>query len=96
MLKKFQVGKEIVPGFRVNEVKSKSVLADPSNPITNFVEVKLDCSYENLAFLAFATFQEKPPSEQWRRLSLSGTENIRQLWKPQKIKQECVGIDYNK
>ena len=96
MLQKFPVGKEIAPGFRVIQAATRSVIADMANPITHFVEVKLDCLYENLAFLAFATFMEKPPSKQWLQLSLSGKENIRQLWKPQTIRQECAGVDYTK
>src|SRR3990172_1083161 len=96
MLQKFPVGKEIAPGFRVIQAATRPVIADMANPITHFVEVKLDCLYENLAFLAFATFKEKPPSKQWLQLSLSGKENIRQLWKPQTIRQEYAGVYYTK
>ena len=93
---KFPANKEIAPGFRVIKAGSRPVMADMANPITEFFEVKLDCLYENLAVLAFATFMHTPPREQWLSLSLSGKESNRQLWQPQRIRQECIGVDYNK
>ena len=93
---KFPKGRGIAPGFIVMKARNKPMIADMANPITQFAEVTLDCLYENIAFLAFATFTKKPPLEQWMKLGLSGREKIRELWQPQKVRQECVGVDYNK
>ena len=94
--KRFPVGKEIAPGFNVTKAASKPVIADMANPIISFAEVKLDCLYENLAVLAFATFKQPPPQEQWIKLGLGGRETVRQFWQPKKIRQECLGVDYTR
>ena len=96
LIQKFRSGQEIAPGFKVIQAYTRPVMATMENPITQFVEVKLDCLYENLAFLAFATFMERPPSNQWLQLTITGGENIRQLWKSNTIRQECLGIDYTR
>jgi hypothetical protein len=95
---KFHVGQKVAGGFTVREIVNNKHVGSPvENPIIDFAEMKLDCLYENLAVLSFATFKEKPPSSQdWIKLSLSGKENILKLWDPQRVKLECVCIDYKK
>jgi hypothetical protein len=96
---KFQTKKDqdFLPDFTVKRVSTKTMMSNITNPVIDFVEVRLDPSYENVAFLAFATFEVKPPPvEQWIRFGLTGRENIQQQWRPQKIKQECICIDYKK
>jgi hypothetical protein len=96
LIQKFPKGVEVAPGFTVIQAYTRPVIATKENPITQFVEVKLDPLYENLAILAFATFMEKPASNQWLQLALTGRENVRQLWKPKTIGQECLGVDYTR
>ena len=96
LIQKFSKGLEIAPGFKVLQAYTRSVIAPMENPVTQFVEVKLEPLYENLAVLAFATFMEKPLSHQWLQLVLTGREAIRQLWKPETIGGECLGVDYTR
>lgn len=97
MKDRFQVNQEIAPGFTVVKVTTKRVPATTPHPIASLTEVQLNCLYENVAFLAYAAFKETlPPSDQWIKYGLGGHENIRQVWKPHKIKQESVCLDYHR
>ena len=92
-----RVGTTIGRGFTVTAIRNKSVVSDKANPIIDFVEVQLDCLYENVAFLSFATFKNgPPPSEQWIRIALTGTEDIHELWTPPKIDRECVCVAFRR
>ena len=92
-----RVGAKTGHSFTVTAVRNKNVRSDQTNPVIDFVEEQLDCLYENLAFLSFATFKNgPPPSEQWIRIALSGSEDIHELWTPPQIKRECVCVAFRR
>jgi hypothetical protein len=93
----FQVGMDVCTGFKVLEIKNRTVASRLDNPIIEFREIRLDCAYENAAFILVATFQSVvPPVDEWIQIALTGREQIDSQWTPLRMKAPFVALAYRK
>ena len=91
------VGTVLANSFKVRNVRQQPVISPRSNPIVDATTIDLEALYQSASFLSFYTFIESPPSsDSWTNLVFTPTPDTRRprTWRPARIDQECVGIQY--